>query len=147
MSTKMTTLDTVAQRIDALLDHTAPLAPRANVAEARHALSLLAHVAQRHASAPATQVGEALHLGAVALESAHQLPPHELSVDVLVYLESLTKSYRDALMERVGADAAGRPDMSPVDHAAYYYSAHGMFPPGASRETIVGALKKIAKTK
>lgn len=92
----------------------------------------------------ADMLAEALISAAVMIESDNELQTGDMSITTLQFLESITDAYRAKLMERVGGDADGQPNMDPVEHAAYYYAAHGMFPPGAPRDVVVGAMKKIA---
>jgi len=90
------------------------------------------------------ELGEALVAGAYVCEDENALAEHDIAVQVLLYLEQVTAGARALVQERVGGDADSRPDMNPVDHAVYYYNAHGKFPANADRKTVVGAMKKLA---
>lgn len=140
-------LSAIANKLNDVLDK-APAAPstQTEAVEGREqAMDLLRYIFTKELdSSAAPMIGEALEAGTLAVETEEGLPPGTVAIEALRVLESITASFRTALIERMGADPDGRPDLTPVDFAVQYYMAHGMFPPAADKQTVAGALRKLS---
>lgn len=136
-------LSSIASKLDQVID--AKPAAQESVDGREQALGLLRYIFSKELSPDsAQQVGEALEAGTLAVESEEGFEPGTVSIEALRFLESIVDSFRTALIERMGADPEGRPDMNPVDFCAQYYMAHGKFPHAATKQQIAGAMRKLA---
>lgn len=138
-------LSTIASKLDAVLDQQAEAPTQESVDGREQALDLLRYVFTKQLSPDsAQQIGEALEAGTLAVETESGFDPGTVSIETLKFLEAITDAFRTALIERMGSDPEGRPDMNPVDFCAHYYLAHTKFPPNATKQQIAGAMRKIA---
>lgn len=138
-------LSTIASKLDAVLDQKAETSVQESADGREQALDLLRYIFSKELSPDsAQQIGEALEAGTLAVETESQLDPGTVSIEALRFLEAVVDSFRSSLIERMGSDPEGRPDMNPVDFCAQYYMAHTKFPPNATKQQIAGAMKKLA---
>lgn len=121
--------------------------PRATVelSEARSAaLQIVRHVLEHAQDEGMMDLGRLVAEAAQTVEEDNNLTTADVGITALVALEQITAGLRLAVMERVGEDPSGRPDLDPVEHALRYYEAHGRFPALTSKKAIMGAMKKLA---
>jgi len=108
------------------------------------ALTIVKKVLEQAGGQSFTDLGRLVAEAAQKVEEDNNLTTGDIGVPALIALESLTAGVRQAVMERVGEDPNGRPDLDPVEHAFRYYMSHGRFPELTSKKAITGAMKKIA---
>jgi hypothetical protein len=138
-------LSTIASKLDAVLVKKDESVQEETIDGRVQALDLLRYIFTKELTPDAgSMIGEALEAGSLAVEVEEGLEPGTVSIEALRMLESITSAFRKALIERMGSDAAGRPDMTPADFAVNYYMAHGMFPPAADKATVAAALRKLS---
>ena len=137
-------LSAIASKLDQVIDAKQPVAENYDNSR-EQAIDLLRYVFSKDLLPDsATAIGEALEAGALAVETENGVERGTISIEALCFLESAVASFRNALIERMGGDAEGRPDMNPVDFTAQYYQVHGKFPASADKKVIAGAMKKLA---
>lgn len=140
-----------AKLIDSLLQHedeeAREIEPREAVEwdEARDAAhKLVISVLENAGDTAPMDLGRLIGEAAQTVEEDNNLNTADMGIVALATLEQITAGLRLAVMERVGEDPSGRPDLDPVEHALRYYEAHGRFPALTSKKAIMGAMKKMA---